>query len=58
MKKSSEAIQISSSILKTELDYILEQMIVSVEDNLCIGVEDGYDDNSFWISFEINEEEY
>ena len=58
MKRSSEAIQISSSILKTELDYILEQMVVSVEDNLSIRVEDGYDDNSFWISFGGDDDGY
>lgn len=58
MKKSSEDIQISSSILKTELDYILEQMVVSVEDNLSIRVEDGYDDNSFWISFDDDDDGY
>ena len=52
MKKLSEVIQISSNISKIELDHILEDMIISVESNLCISVEDGYEDNSFWISFD------
>lgn len=52
MKKSSEAIQISSSISETKLNEILEDMIMSVESNLWINVEDGHEENSFWISFE------
>ena len=50
MKKSSEAIQISSNISPKKLDEILEEMILSVESQLWISVEDGYEGNSFWIS--------
>ncbi len=57
MKKSSEDIQISSSISKERLDEILEDMILEVETNLWISVEDGYEGNSFWISISGDDSE-
>ena len=49
MKKSSVAIQISSSSSKKQLDDILEDMIDIVESDLWISVEDCYNDNSYWV---------
>ncbi len=57
MKKSSEVIQISSSISETKLNEILEEMILQVENNLWISVEDGFEENSFWISIPSDDDD-
>ena len=50
MEKSSEVIQISSTISQERFDEILEEMVLEVENCLWISVEDGFEENSFWIS--------
>ena len=55
MEKSLEVTQISSSISQKRLDEILEEMILEVENCLWISVEDGFEENSFWISTPIDD---
>ena len=50
MKRSSEGIQISSSISESNKKEILDDMIDIVESDLWISVEDGYEGNSYWMA--------